>query len=592
MFRQMRLDILPSLRTIPLLSEVPARAMKAAGREARWFSIPAGAPLFLAGETADTIYFTVSGTLGAFSPQNEFLGHIRAGEPAGEMAVFLGGIDTDGDGTPDNLPHTSSVYALRDTEIIGLSRKGWKRLVKAEPELMESMVRVILARLGRAGQRANSASPKVFTLLATSPTIDLALQARILRDELTRLGLRAVIVNEATGDEKPAGFFDGLEAANDVAILIATLGDSSWCRLAMRQADRIWVVGRGDARPSRPLMPDGDSPAQKLKLVDVILWHPGSGRRAASSREWMEAAGAMRVFQWRGDTGPDARRIARVMAGRSVGVVFSGGGARAYSHIGVVRALREAGIPIDFAGGASMGAVIAACVAMGWDDDEIDWRIREAFVKSNPLGDYHLPVISMVRGKRVNQRLETHFGDADINELPIPFFATSTNLTTGSVHIHRSGRLREALRASISLPGILPPVIDGQDILVDGAVLNNFPVEAMRDMHRGFVVASDVSRQPAGLNLDEFREPPGFFRWVLRHGFSSPPPIAGLLMRAATLRDDRLAGRDNADLLILPELPAVQLRDWTAYDEAVAAGYAAAKAALETHELRKLTGSS
>jgi len=583
--RGMRPDFTSHLKTIPLLKDVSQRAMRSAEREARWFSLPAGQPLFLAGEAADSIFFVMSGTLGAFNAAGEFVGHIRPGEPVGEMALFLGGADTNGDGVRENAPHTGSVYALRDSEVIGLSRAGWGRLVRSEPELLEGMIRIILTRLGRTGQRNAASVPKVYTLLATSPTIDLRMRARALREALMKFGQKVAIVDEVQGDERPAAFFDELEQNNDTVILIAPIGDTNWFRLATRQADRIWVLARGDARPSVPLMPEETSPAQRLKLVDVVLIHPGTERPASRPDEWKAAAGANRLFHWKGDSSEDAMRLARTMAGRSVGIVLSGGGARAYSHIGVIRAIRERGVPIDFVGGASMGAVVAACVAMGWDDAEIERRIRKAFVESNPLGDYTLPVVGMVRGRRVNARLEEHFGDVDIGDLKLPFYALSTNLTTGRTHIHRSGQLRSALRATISLPGILPPVVDGDDILVDGAVLNNFPVEIMRELHQGFVVGSDVSGQPEGLNREEFARPLNFWQWVARNGFSSPPPIAGLLMRAATIRNDPTSGRNLVDMMVLPDLPGIELRDWTAYDEAVEAGYVAAKAALETSDI-------
>lgn len=588
MYRGMRTDFTPELKTIPFLKDVSQRAMRSAGKEARWFSLPAGQPLFLAGELADSIYFVVSGALGAFGSNNEFVGHIRPGEPVGEMALFLGGTDRNGDGIPDDKPHTGSVYALRDTEVVALSRTGWNKLVKAEPELLEGMIRIILRRLGRSGQRDTATAPKVYTLLATSPTIDPRQRARALREALMRFGQKVAIIDEVQGDEKPAAYFDQLERDFDTVILIAAVGDSSWFRLATRQADRIWVLARGDARPSVPLMPEESSPAQRLKLVDVVLIHPGAERRASQAQEWREAASANRLFHWYGDSTSDAMRLARVMAGRSVGIVFSGGGARAYSHIGAVRAIREKGIPIDFAGGASMGAVIAACAAMGWSDSEIEWRIRKAFVETNPLGDYNLPVVGMVKGKRVNARLEEHFGETEIGEMQIPFYALSTNLTTGRVHLHKSGKLRQALRATISLPGILPPVVDGDDILVDGAVLNNFPVEMMRELHQGYVIGSDVSGQPEGLNKEEFARPLSFWQWVVRNGFSSPPPIAGLLMRAATVRNDPELGRDMVDVMVLPDLPGIELRDWTAYDAAVEAGYVAAKAALEASDIVQL----
>jgi NTE family protein len=591
MFGNMKLDITPSLKAIAFLKDVPAKAMKAAGREASWFCVPAGGTLFLRNEPADMIYFVLSGALGAFrvnpNGQSEFVGHIRPGEPVGEMALFLGGIDLDGDGTPDNAPHTSSVYALRDSEVVGFSREGWRQLVKSEPELLEHMIRIILRRVGREGQRNVSAAPKVFTLVATSPTIDLELRAEALKASVEALGKKAVVVGERMGADKTAAFFDDLEQRHDVVILISTIGDTRWYRLSVRQADRIWVVGRADAKPSNPLMPDDDSPARELKLVDVLLLHPGDNRRACKPIEWLEAAGASRLFHWQGMEGANCDRLARVMAGVSVGLILSGGGARAYSHIGVVRAMRDRGIPIDFVGGASMGAVIAACVAMGWDDAEIDMRIRKAFVESNPLGDYTLPVVGMVKGVRVNARLKEHFGDAEIGDLVLPFFSTSTSLMTGTQRIHRTGLLREALRATISLPGILPPVVDGNDLLVDGAVLNNFPVDVMRDMHRGFVIGSDVTRQPEGLKIDEFQKPAGFFRWVARHGFSNPPPIAGVLMRSATIRADTQFGRDMTDVLILPELVETELRDWENYDATVESGYQAALLAFDEADLAK-----
>ena len=595
-FGGMSMDVVPALASIKFLADVPRRALKAAGKEARWFSVPAGWPLFRAGEMSDSIFFVLSGSFGAFKAmrdgRSEFMGHIRAGEPVGEMAMFMGGVDIDGDGMPDNVPHTSSVYALRDSEVLEISRKGFQRLSSAEPEILTAIIRLILSRLREGNQRNRRTAPKVFALVATSPSIDLALRAEALKKSLERLGVKSRIVEEEEGDEKPSAFFDTLEAENDVVILISTMGDNPWYRLSMRQADRIWVVARADAKPSYPLFPEENSPAQSLKLVDVLLLHHGAERKACRPADWLRAAGAARIFHWHQVAGEHCDRLARTIAGRSVGVVFSGGGARAYAHIGVVRAMRELGIPIDFAGGASMGAVVAGCVAMGWDDDEIDYRIRKGFVESNPLGDWNIPVVGMVKGHRVDARLKEHFGGAEIGDLELPFFAVSTNLTDGAYRVHRQGLLRHALRATIALPGILPPVIEEGEVLVDGAVLNNFPSDVMRELQRGFVVGCDVARAPEGLDASEFVDAPNFFGWVAKHGFSSAPPIAGLLMRSATVSVNPNAGRELVDVLVLPDLKDIELRDWKAYDEAVEAGYLAAKTALKESQLKEQCSAS
>lgn len=567
------MPVKPSLNEIQFLQGASAETLAAMDEETEWYSAPGGMPVLLAGEAPEGVWFLVSGSLAAFRPAqaggHQLLGYIRPGEPVGEMALIA------------REPHSASVFAMRDSELLKLSPDSFERLVQAHPKLMEHMARLMLTR-ARMQPRSNPRSePKVYALISTSPTIDLRLRARTLQTGLKRLGKSATIVGEeAEGLE--AAWFDALEHDNDAVFLISPIADTRWFRTCLRQADRIWVLARADARPSSPLLPMEDpSPARQFRLVDLVLLHHGSDRKAATTDEWRRACDAARLFHWRGLEDEDSARLARVISGRSVGLVLSGGGARAYAHIGVVRALREAGQPLDIIGGTSMGAIIAGCVAMGWDDDEIEWRIRKAFVESNPLGDYVLPVVSLTRGRRVEDRLREHFGETLIEDLKVPFFAVSTNLITSSVRIHRAGTLRRALRASISLPGILPPVVEGETgLLVDGAVLKNFPVDVLKDLHRGPIIGVDVALRE-GIDAEDFRDPPGFFGWVAAHGWQSPPPIASLLMRAATLAVDPWQGRSSADLLITPEMKDIDLRDWKRFDEAVAAGYEAAVAALQ-----------
>lgn len=569
----------PSLSEIPFLADAPADVLAAMDAVADWFSIPSGWALINAGEPPEGVYFLISGSLAAFKPTDKggynLLGYIRHGEPIGEMAMIA------------QEPHSGSVFAMRDSEILRLPPAAFDLLVHAHPAMMERMAKIMLTR-ARATNRSNPrAEPKVYAFVSTSPTIDLKLRAKTLQAALKRLGARAAIVTEDdfrsfSGEGMNSAWFDTLERKNDAVFLLTPIADTPWFRTCLRQADRIWFFARADARPSIPLLPPEDpSPARQFRLIDVILLHHGMDRVAATTNEWRNACEASRLFHWRGLEDEDAARLARIIARRSIGLVLSGGGARAYAHIGVVRALREAGLPFDVVGGTSMGAIVAACVAMGWDNDEIELRIRKAFVETNPLGDYMLPVVGLVRGRRVEDRLREHFGESLIEDLGIPFFAVSTDLVAGDVRIHRGGLLRKALRASISLPGILPPVLDGdKGLLVDGAVLKNFPVDVLRDLHRGPIIGVDVARRD-GIDPEDFRDPPGFFGWVAAHGFQSPPPIASLLMRSATLAVDPWEGRSGADLLIAPEMGDMDMRDWKRFDEIVAGGYEAAVAALQ-----------
>jgi NTE family protein len=563
----------PDLASIPFLQGADPMALRAAAEAASWFSVPAGVALFEAGEDSTCLYFLMSGSMAAFrsGPDGSpgLLGYIRPGEPVGEMALIAG------------EPHSADVYAIRDCELLRLEREDFDNLVRAHPSLMSQMARLMLQRARMQPRTNPRAEPKVYALFSTSPTIDLVVRARALKDGLAAIGKRATIVGEEAV-ERSSMWFDTLERENDIVLLVAPIGDSNWFRMCMRQADRIWVLARADAKPAVPLLPEeaADSPAKRFRLVDVVLLHYGMDRKAAPTEVWRDAVDAARVFHWRNLDSPDCARLARVMAGQAIGLVLSGGGARAYAHIGVIRAMREAGVPFDIVGGTSMGAIVAACYAMGWDDNEIEDRIRRAFVESNPLGDYVLPVVALTRGKRVESRLQEHFGDTLIEDLTVPFFCCSTDVCGGGVRVHRSGSLRFALRATISLPGILPPVVDPDGgLLVDGAVLQNFPVDVLQGLHRGPIVGVDVARR-SGLSVDDFKDPPGFFSWVAAHGMQNAPPIASLLMRAATLAIDPWQGRAQTDMLITPDMPDVDLRDWKEFDEAVASGYEAAVTAI------------
>ncbi|MES1199268.1 MAG: patatin-like phospholipase family protein [Pseudomonadota bacterium] len=562
----------PRLSDLPFLAGAAPDVIAALEEESEWFSVPAGWSVMRAGEPADGVFFLISGSLAAFRPVDlgghKLLGYIRPGEPVGEMALIA------------REPHSSSVFAMRDSELLRLSPEAFDRLMEAHPKLMQRVARLMLSRARMQGRDNARADPKIYALISTSPTIDLKLRARTLQSALARLGKRVAIVGDEC-EHVDSRWFDKLESENDAVFLMSPIADTPWFRTCLRQADRIWVLARADARPSVPLFPaEEPSPARAFRLVDVILLHHGSDRKAATTDEWRIAADAARLFHWRGLADEDAARLARIVARRSIGLVLSGGGARAYAHIGVVRALREAGLPFDTCGGTSMGAIVAACAAMGWNDDEIEVRIRKAFVESNPLGDYVLPVVSLSSGKRVEDRLQEHFGEVLIEDLEVPFFAVSTNLTTAGIRVHRAGLLRQTLRASISLPGILPPVIEGDNILVDGAVLKNFPVDVLKDLHRGPIIGVDVAQQE-GINADDFRHPPGFFGWVAAHGLQAAPPIASLLIRAATLAVDPWEGRSATDLLVIPDMPDVDLRDWRKFDEAVSAGYESTVAALQ-----------
>jgi NTE family protein len=436
----------------------------------------------------------------------------------------------------------------------------------------------------RQNRRKNPrAEPRVFALINGSPSIDIKARAQALVQALQKLGKRAIVVGEEARDFNGL-WFDQTERDHDFLFLISDTPIGAWTNLCRRRADRIWVFGRVDLAPNADLSGRNLSTAETFQLVDVVLVRGQGAQGRSRACDWMAATSAQRVFHWRDGDQTCIDHLVRVMTATSIGLVLGGGGARAYAHIGAVRALREAGVTFDFVGGTSMGGVVAGCVAMGWSDSQIEQRIWNGFVKSSPLDDFMLPVVALAGGKKVDQRLAEHFGDAQIEDLTTPFFCVSANLTQGTIKVHNSGSLAAALRASIALPGILPPIVWDNDVLVDGAALDNFPVGTMRDTHRGPNIGIDVAQQHA-LDSEDFRHPQSFLSWVLQHGLKRAPPIAELLMRSATVTLTTPGRGPVPDLLIVPELGDIQLRDWKAFDRAVEAGYVATQRALKSAPL-------
>lgn len=564
---------LKTLGAIPFLRGCSGPALRDVARHAVWYCLPSGAALFVDKEPADTIWFVLSGSLGAFRPgpdeRQEFAGHIRKGEPVGEFALVA------------NEPHVGSVYAMRDSEVLALDRAVFNRLIRRHPELMANLARTILFRSRQNRRKNPRAEPKVFAFISASSSVNLQSRTQALVEALARMGKRATIVHQDAQHQNSA-WFDQTEMESDFVILLSDAYDTPWAQICRRRADRIWIFGRSDIPPSQKLRVNSNmSTVELFQLVDLILISAPGARAPNQTRAWLDAVSPHRHFHWHDDLAGSRDALVRVIAGVSIGLTLGGGGARAYAHIGAIRALREVGVQFDFVGGTSMGGVVGACLASGWHDDEIERRIYNAFVASSPLDDYHLPVVSMTAGKKVDQRLALHFKDAKIEEMRIPFFCVSSNLTTGSLKLHQGGLLRDALRASIALPGILPPVVLGDEVLADGAILDNLPVSAMRETHRGFNIAVDVA-QKHNLDPEDFRHPMSFAAWVTRYGFKRAPPVAELLMRAATATAPTALGVAPGEFLIVPELEGVQLRDWKAFDRAVEAGYQATMSALKS----------
>ena len=513
----------------------------------------------------DALYRLESGRLAVTEPihggGSRLKRVIRAGNIIGAEALIT------------NTAFETTATALRDCELRRLERDE----VIAAGTQAEIYAELARRALELMAQREANSSHKAAMLgfVAVCDSVDMRATAEGLAKAMRGLGV-AVSVLGLEGMNATAAQLSKLEDAHDFVLFAAESSQNDYTQFLGRQIDRLILVGGTDTPLPRTPFRFGALAIHRHQLLDLVILHPAATRAPRSSVRWQAAAPAARLFHARRGNDADLMHLARVFSGRSIGLAFSGGGARAYAHVGVAKALEALHVPVDFLAGTSMGGVVAAGMAMGWDSQELDRRIREAFVESSPLADIAFPILAMTGGRVVEQRLKHHFGGVDICDLWRPFSCVSTDLTTGGMHLHRTGALDRALRATVSLPGVLPPVIEQGHVLVDGALARNLPVDVVKSQHEGLTIGIDVGRA-AGLSPADLRLQPSPWRWLLSGAWRHGPPIVSVLIRSATMptRLAMAAANSSADLLIAPDVDDIELRNWKAYEPAVEAGYRA-----------------
>jgi len=538
------------MRNCADLAGVDSLTLEELAAGAAHFSLPAGGPLFAKGSISDGVYLLISGRLGVrTSDHGQWDAEIAGGELVGEAGWLL------------KEARGASVVALRDSELLWIPTAVMDRATVGSTAFSLAIARLCARRMHRGTRRPRAVKRAwVFVIVPNNEEIDVAELATQLVTELAHGGA-AELVWDVRASTHTSAWFHHIEEQNDFVVYVANPSDSSWTRQCCRQADVIFLAARARAA-CRPWPTSiSDAAIKRGARMELALLHDGLFEAGAATRwlEWLPVASHHHIVDY-----TDIGRVARLLTRRGVGLVLSGGGARGFAHLGIIRALREARIPIDFVGGVSIGAIIAAGVAMGWSDEEMRLRYRRGFVDSNPVNDYTFPLVALTRGRKVSRLLEREYGSVVIEDLRQPFFCISANLTTGRAFEHRDGPVWHALRASVAIPGIMPPVFRGDDILVDGATINNLPVDVMQRHAPGLVIGSDVGGDRARSTKRRV-----YIFQILMY--------AGLVNSAASAA----AQRALADVLLKPPLANVDLLNWRAFDRAIEAGYNYARRTLE-----------
>jgi NTE family protein len=554
-------------------------------------AVPGGTVLIREGDPADCLYLVAAGRLRVVTTNEDGdeiqLAEIGRGGLVGEMALIT------------NRPRTATVQVLRDTHLLRLSTTAFTDLVAAHPESARRISTEMVDRLLRSRVVGRPSSPVVsIALLPLGPEPPVHRFGEHFERALARLTgsareIDSVAAAAAVGPElegrRLAQWCSDLETENEVVVYHADPEPTTWTRACIRQADLLLLVA--DATTSPDLRHLERVAMQRMEIshsrTELVLVHPAWTEDPRGTARWLAPRSIFRHHHVRTDRVHDADRVARLVLNRGIGIVYSGGGARGIAELGVLRALREANVPIDAAGGTSIGSIMAGATSSAMDVDTAMVMLREALVDGKSPVDLTLPIVSLAAGARVSRRMQDAARGLDFEDTWVNGFCVSTNLTRGEVEVHRTGPGWLGLRASFSIPGVFPPMrtTDG-DVLVDGGVLDNMPVGIMRGLHTGItVIAVDVGskRDIRAGELPDSGVVSGW-KWLMQwvDPRATTPEMAGIIriiMRITELGGT--GGADLGDLYIRPPVDGVAMLDFGSFDRLVDLGYAAASTAIE-----------
>lgn len=559
----------------------------------KWVHLKGGDQLIRQGDPSDSMYFLIHGRLTAIFEQEDGsikrLGDITIGQSVGEIGLLA------------SQNRTASVYATRDAVLIELHKSAMLEVATHFPGLIMHVTRIVIARATSSYLNQKHVEPNKNIFLLTGSNQPLNHQfVESLGKALEIYGKVAVLHQENL--EQMTGVsldmlqpdtegrinvvlqkaFDQIEESHDYVIFWAKENDDHWFQIALRQADTIFSVKLNDSSHA----PDQKEsilfqPHSYLNLVQkyLIIMHPDGSVMPTNTKKFLEKRQVSLHHHVRMDRKDDIERVARFISGNAIGLALAGGGAKGVSHVGVIEGLRAKGIPVDFFTGTSAGAMVAGLAALDHPEKEF-WQKAKEMASQAPTRRKHMnffPVVSIMKGKHLDNFLHFHYGTCDIEDTWINFLCIASNLTEKSKVTFRSGSLAKSIRASIALPGVFPPAVHGNSLLLDGGLLENLPVDTLAEYPVGKIIAVTV-HEKKNYKLGYTSVPDSWElikqKFKKRKDRLKVPSISTIMMESIVLSSYSKYNNSlqRADLHIQPPLGKIGMMDWDAFEKLVEIG--------------------
>ncbi|XP_072634984.1 patatin-like phospholipase domain-containing protein 7 isoform X5 [Canis lupus baileyi] len=516
-----------------------------------WMEVEAGRAVYRQGDKSDCTYIVLSGRLRSVIRKDDGKKRLAGEYGRGDL---IGVVET-----LTHQARATTVHAVRDSELAKLPAGALTSIKRRYPQVVTRLIHLLGEKilgslqqgsgtghqfgLHTAGSKWDTGNPasnlSTVAIMPVSEDVPLTAFALELKHALSAIGPVLLLTSDNIKQRLGSAALDSIHEyrlsswlgqQEDIHRIVLYQADSTltpWTQRCIRQADCILIVGLGEQEPTvgelermlestavraqKQLVllhrQEGPAPARTVEWLNMRSWCSGHlhlccPRRVFSRRSMPKLVEMyQRVFQRPPDRHSDFSRLARVLTGNAIALVLGGGGARGCAQVGIIRALAECGIPVDMVGGTSIGAFMGALYSEERNYSQIRIRAKEwaedmtSMVKT--VLDLTYPITSMFSGAGFNSSICNVFKDRQIEDLWIPYFTITTDITASAMRVHTDGSLWRYVRASMSLSGYMPPLCDPKDghLLMDGGYINNLPADVARSMGAKVVIAIDVGSQ-------------------------------------------------------------------------------------------------
>lgn len=532
---------------------------------AKLVRLPRGETLFHQGEPSFHFYLLLQGQLKGTRVRPDGQGDLSLSFYPGEMIGELGFFD--------QAPRTVTISARRESVLLEIDQAALEKFGEFSRSVYHHLIRMLVSRFKRELGYSGPLKQHQFILFQSfvrpeglnDQAVESFQTAMARHCDLRRWKKLADIPSKSPASE--SDWVVEMIETEPLETLDDRLIEEIDCMVVMLCASTLH-----DSRSCGLLKAQLQAANDDLPIWFVLVHEAAWVEQSVAERIRETFGNNFNLLHIRRGYHADNARVVRHILGLTLGLVLGGGGARGFAHAGFFQALEEAGVVVDSVGGTSMGALVGALISTGNTAAEVSKILAGTFRKGLPfkLGDYWIPKYGFVKSKAVDELYQKAFGDSRIEDQPIPFFAISCNLTTGNQHVFERGALWKAVRASTSIPVFFEPFMAGRDVMVDGALVNNVPVDCMRARGARRILTVDV-----GLEED-------ITAHMVDESNVQMPSMMKSLMRVIELGgiEKSRQAKVISDLYVQPSIEKIGLMEFERRDEIVALGYEAGRKAI------------